>query len=512
MKRTLLDEVKRIHQITYGTINEDFFSDIFNTIKGGSPSSKKTDDPKKANFVSNNVDDFFKNLQNAVDKGGLRQQDLGSREYQKEVESMQIGLILLGYDLPVHGVDGYFGTETANAVSKFMQDHQIQGQKQRAGSAFDIVGTHADKPIFGRLDSRKSLSETLGDVVSGGGGNLIGTPGKGTHSADDWQSGNAWDITGNVGSEVKSLTSGTVSKVYKVNGIKKSGGKVIYGDQVTVKSDSGPDVFYTHITSNVNNGDKVSVGSTIGRIMTAGGITPHVHIGLSQGNIKDFTDLKGNIGGGQVVDVTDATPEMLTKEIELLRQRGVKPEEIEMHSDMSPTGADIKSVGGGKFTNLDLNTNEGFTLYSRICQKFIETRKPNPLGITGEMMARSASKVFINPPHRYVPPELALAQLAVEGGIGNPKHNITPVLTRNPFNVGNTSKSKHTFNNVQDGIDAYYKLIANNYLGQNKSANDLINHFVNKDNQNYVGNDSGNYEKMLNSIAIQANRIANSMV
>jgi peptidoglycan hydrolase-like protein with peptidoglycan-binding domain len=32
---------------------------------------------------------------------------------------MQIGLIILGYDLPVHGVDGLFGPETARAVTKF---------------------------------------------------------------------------------------------------------------------------------------------------------------------------------------------------------------------------------------------------------------------------------------------------------------------------------------------------------------------------------------------------------
>lgn len=242
--------------------------------------------------------------------------------------------------------------------------------------------------------------------------------------------------------------------------------------------------------------------------MKGGGITPHVHVGLSSGSIKDFADLKGYVGGGQLVNITDASPEMLRKEIQLLKQRGVKPEELGKHIDSSP----IYSSGVGKFTNLDLKTNEGFVKYAKICQKFIDIRKPNPLGITGEMMARSASKVFINSPHRYVPPELALAQLAVEGGIGNPKKNITPVVTRNPFNVGNTSKSKHTFNSVQEGIDAYYKLIANNYLGQNKTPDDLINHFVNKHNQNYVGNNSGNYEKMLNQIASQANRIANSMV
>jgi len=39
---------------------------------------------------------------------GLTQQS-GGITYQKEVESMQIGLVILGYDLPVHGIDGLFG-------------------------------------------------------------------------------------------------------------------------------------------------------------------------------------------------------------------------------------------------------------------------------------------------------------------------------------------------------------------------------------------------------------------
>ena len=36
---------------------------------------------------------------------------------------MQIGLILLGYQLPQHGVDGLFGPETAQAVAKFTSDN-----------------------------------------------------------------------------------------------------------------------------------------------------------------------------------------------------------------------------------------------------------------------------------------------------------------------------------------------------------------------------------------------------
>ena len=38
---------------------------------------------------------------------------------------MQIGLMILGFDLPKHGVDGLFGPETASSVQKFATDNNI---------------------------------------------------------------------------------------------------------------------------------------------------------------------------------------------------------------------------------------------------------------------------------------------------------------------------------------------------------------------------------------------------
>jgi hypothetical protein len=163
------------------------------------------------------------------------------------------------------------------------------------------------------------------------------------------------------------------------------------------------------------------------------------------------------------------------------------------------------------FTDLNLGEAGGFSKYAQICQKFIESRGTNLLQITGTMMAKSASEVFVNPPHKYVPPELALSQLALEGGIGNPKPDSIPIKTKNPFNVGNTTKSKKYYADVQLGIDAYYKLIANNYLTKGKTATDLIQNFVNKNNQNYVGSDNGKYEQQLTLLARKANRIGQQM-
>lgn len=475
-KLTLSEELKRIHTLTYGTIVEDdYINKLINPIN---PDKKelekpKVDDPKKADFVSGDVQDFFNSLQKGVDQGGLKQQSLGSMEYQKEVESMQIGLILLGYELPRYGVDGLFGPETGGAVRKFTEE---------------------------KVTSKVNENIT---PVTGGGNNVIGGPGVGTHNADDWQSANAWDITGNVGNDVLSLTDGTVSKVYKSGGLKKVGGKVIYGDQVTVKSTNGPDVFYTHITAGVKQGDQVTVGSVMGVIMQGGGITPHVHIGLSSGSIKDFADVKGNVGGGKAVEVSNATPEMLSKEIELLKERGVTSEEIKKYTDLVSTG------GSADFTDVDLTTDEGFKKYSTICDKFIQTRPPNPLGVTGDMMAEEAKRVFITH-HKYVPPELALAQLAAEGGIGNGDMSSRPMKTKNPFNVGNTDNGDNiNHDTVQDGIRSYYELIAKKYLGKGKTAKDLVQNFVNQSGNHYAT--AGVYEKVVNKIAMQVNKIAKTV-
>jgi len=130
------------------------------------------------------------------------------------------------------------------------------------------------------------------------------------------------------------------------------------------------------------------------------------------------------------------------------------------------------------------------------------------LNITGAMMATGAKQAF-DKYQKFVPAELALAQLATEGGIGNNDPNSRPIKTRNPFNVGNTDNGDNVVHNdVQSGINTYYNLIANNYLGKGKTANDLVNNFINHTGQRYAGPD---YEKSVNSIASQANKIAQTV-
>jgi murein DD-endopeptidase MepM/ murein hydrolase activator NlpD len=311
MKKSLIEQLRRIHELSY---DKKVINEVYNKI-----GINEYDDPKKADFVSDDVREFFKTLEDAANSGGLTQQRSTDYKFQKAVESMQIGLTLLGYKLPIFGTDGLFGPETASAVKKF------------------------------NLDNDKGLNESIEFVKSTG---IIGRPGQGTHSAAGWTNNNAWDVAAPVGAEVKSLTSGVV-KLFKKGsgGLSKQGVLKVYGDQVVIKSNDGnPDVFYTHIDSLVTLGQEVNVGDTVGTIMQVSGIPSHVHVALSSGNLSDLaSNLPSNVGGGtskvdypQEDELTQATPDMLNLLIDKLLSRGVKSEELKPLIDINMIKTPLK--------------------------------------------------------------------------------------------------------------------------------------------------------------------------
>jgi murein DD-endopeptidase MepM/ murein hydrolase activator NlpD len=328
MKKSLREELERIHTITYGkqVVTEEGFLDNINKKLNSFLDSIKVDEPKKADFVSNDVEEFYKNLEDSIKKGGLSQQQRGSMSYQKEVETMQIGLMLLGYDLPKHGIDGLFGPETARAVTKFSHEN-LEDKPDQINEAVTLIGD--------------------------GSASVIGNPGQGTHNQTDWQSRNAWDISGNVGSDVFSITDGTVEKIRKDSGFIKSGTKKIYGDQIRIRSNNGPDVFYTHINSNLSQGQSVKIGDVIGKIVSSSGIPPHVHIALSSGNIKDYANVSGKASDGTGGNLTKATPEMLTKLLELLQIKGITSEDLKTLIDLERKVGSLEGIAASDFVKMN---------------------------------------------------------------------------------------------------------------------------------------------------------------
>jgi len=158
----------------------------------------------------------------------------------------------------------------------------------------------------------------------------------------------------------------------------------------------------------------------------------------------------------------------------------------------------------GDFQELDLNNPDDFKKYQQIADKFISTRSANLLGITGSMLANGAKTAYNNF-NKYVPVELALAQLAQEGGF-SPDPKARPIRTKNPFNVGNTGTDKNVFHNsIQSGIQTYYDLIAKNYLTGGKTATDLLSNFVNSSGNRYAGDK--NYEASLRKLSNQVKNL-----
>lgn len=463
-KRTLKEELERIHSITYGKkvlLEDDLLTKL---IQGGDTNAiKPIDDPTKADYVDNDVAKFLTDLKSI--KQPVSQQKLGSMQHQKEVETVQIGLVLLGYELPRFGIDGLFGPETAESVRKYKNDNNIisegvipgidemvwnkmpwgidAGDKHN-GLKWSGHNTHIH---FGFTDAQVAV-KVIEKALS-----------LGLHAGENPYTSKVNPVHVN-----KSHHYETFSQT--VNGKKVGGGLDVSGDAGKMEE------LFNWVSTEIGSGESVTMS----------------------GELDTNTDESA---------VESVTPEMAQSMVTKLELQGVTKEQLSQLIDKVTTG------GSDIFTDLDLTTEEGYKIYTRICDIFIKSRTPNLLNITGDMMASSAKRTF-EKRNKYIPPELALGQLAAEGGIGNPDANSLPIKTKNPFNVGNTDDGG-TINHssTQSGIDAYYDLIAKDYIGKGRTAQDLIYNFVNQKNLRYAG--APNYEKVVGSIARQVNKIAKNL-
>lgn len=130
---------------------------------------------------------------------------------------------------------------------------------------------------------------------------------------------------------------------------------------------------------------------------------------------------------------------------------------------------------------------EYFETYKIKCDQYLSDFKNTPL--TGEILAECAMETYIET-GIIVPLELSLAQAQMESSLGTAGRS--PVT--NPYNIGEwDSKTTMKFKTTKEGVKAYYNLMAKRYLN-NKTVDQLLNNFVDKDGWRYAG---ANYENII---------------
>lgn len=317
MKKTnLQEELKRIHEITYGndTVNEQFMDKLLNKIGIGNK-NKKIDDPKKADLVSDDVREFYKTIEDSIQSGGFTQQSRGGYEFQKGVESMQMGLMLLGYELPRFGVDGLFGPETANAVRSFKNDNLKEGLNENVDMLRDTLDDLGYKEKGNELTSGGNVNNKLTEIVTQilqkykeTNPNVVVTVTSGNdkfHKKLNYKSthsdGNAIDIT------ISPYNGKNSSELIKIlNTFKNQNRDFSFIDEYT-------------------NPSKASTGG-------------HFHLQYGGKSTQSGGSMK-NDGS-----VESATPEMLTKLLELLKAKGVKSEDLKKYIDSTVSITGVTDV------------------------------------------------------------------------------------------------------------------------------------------------------------------------
>jgi peptidoglycan hydrolase-like protein with peptidoglycan-binding domain len=304
MKKILKEQLQRIHRLNYGkqALNEGFLDNIL---------GKK--DEKKADVVEPDVQKFFDTLETASQGNGISQQERGSMTFQKEVESMQIGLILLGYELPRFGVDGLFGPETASAVRKFKSEKVA---KTPINEAFVEIGDTNYPNVKVDNDSRYDQvnDELLADLQRAGESSgvvaTITTASTG-HSK--------YTTTGNESRH----GFGTAVDIAILNGVGFGNSSFKqYGDKL---KDALVSLGYSW------NNESGNAKAVLWQTSIGGNHYNHLHVSNKQG-------VSGGPGGG---GIEVATPEMLTTLIQLLKERGITSAEIQKYTnigDLNYTG------------------------------------------------------------------------------------------------------------------------------------------------------------------------------
>ena len=574
MKVTITE--RQLKSMVKRALSEDDGTKLINKMLGWSkdgltdnPVEKATDEPEKADTIGTDVKTYFKILADVNEP--LKQQKYGTMKWQQGVEATQIGLIMLGYELPKHGVDGLFGPETAAAVNKFKKDNDVVNENFRinineaelvqlkdtsySNVKYDNDGTGNDYVNVHLLNDLQAAAVAADIVITittakkghdffAKSGNVsrhtrnVGVDiallnGIGSGKASNAKNGNPEfrklgyqlaDALKNIGYDCCSSESGNEKAILwqtntggnHFNHLHVSNTKGVSKEEQEILKRTKPGKVPEGMVADISLA--TASADLIKRASGSGEATPTSGPASSSVDTDQDTPASSpSMGGGDIKmksndeqkDMATITPDMVDKMIEKLMDKGVTSDDLKDLVDPAKI-----SGGGVDFTDLDLNTTEGEQAYTKICDNFINTRNPGG-PVTGMMLTKGA-KLALKNYQKYIPPELALAQITLEGGLskddgekrGNEKDNKLnrPNRTKNPFNVGNTKRKDREFPTYQDGIDAYYTLVARRYMVNKKTAADLIRDFKNVDGNEYSGDYSGDYEKDLAKLVLSIRR------
>jgi peptidoglycan hydrolase-like protein with peptidoglycan-binding domain len=96
--------------------------------------------------------EFYSELEDFANSGKtITVQSKGNMQYSDLVKKIQIGLDFLGFKMPKHGVDGYFGPETANAIANFNAATKSNQPADEALINFESFSEMLDEAQNGRL-------------------------------------------------------------------------------------------------------------------------------------------------------------------------------------------------------------------------------------------------------------------------------------------------------------------------------------------------------------------------
>lgn len=138
--------------------------------------------------------------------------------------------------------------------------------------------------------------------------------------------------------------------------------------------------------------------------------------------------------------------------------------------------------------------NKIYKDYKKKADKYLARDIFKGTPITGKMLADAALNAF-NEYGVLVPLELALAQGQWESRLGTDKTHRNPIT--NPFSVGEYDTHTHMrFNSTKEGVEAYYNLMAKDYLKYH-DMDELLDNFVNKNGDRYASDKE--YEKKIKS-------------